>query len=114
MSELSRHSPRCAVCSDRYEAEREANPFTTETNPFVESYEVIDEPCDGLVIRGRLTVIAECSHGKGFKPGTIQKSHARIDVPAWWTQAHMTDAVAALVFFGKEKNPSHGLVVNIG
>lgn len=106
MSEVH-HWPKCAVCSERC-----CEPTA------VEEYEV---PADG-VLRDRLdaerivrfTVIARCSHGRGFKRGTVREQHCKVDVPDWWGVAHMDDAIRKLIFFAPGVgSPEHNLVTRI-
>jgi hypothetical protein len=102
------HWPICAVCSETW-----GEPTT------VEEYEV---PADSVIRRGsdltvcRFQVIARCSHGRGFKPGTVREQRARVDVPEWWGKAHMDAAISLLTFFvpGAGKSPDHGMVTRIG
>lgn len=103
------HWPLCAVCSE----------FMGEPTT-VEEYGI---PPDSVVWRGdadtrrvvRLVVEAGCSHGRGFKPGTVRRQMARIEVPEWWGQAHIDDAISGLIFFAVGAGaPGHNLVTHIG
>lgn len=99
-----RHWPQCAVCSEQH-----AGWYP------VEEYEIVSgEKPRGPAYRGRIVVIAKCSHGRGFKRESVRTQHADIDVPIWWGEAHLKDAVAALVFFKSGQGaPDHGLVTRI-
>jgi hypothetical protein len=103
--ELS-HWPLCAVCSERC-----CEPTV------VEEYEVPPGDCkrDGNGRITRVVVVARCSHGRGFKPGTIREQRAGFDVPEWWGNAHVDDAVRSLIFFAPGHGaPAHTLVTHIG
>ena len=98
--------PKCAVCSERW-----GEPTV------VEEYELDPNACiyDDKGRIERCAVIARCSHGRGFKPGTVREQHSRIDVPEWWGDAHLLDAISALIFFAPGGGaPHHGLVTHIG
>ncbi len=98
-----RRWPQCGVCSDRHKGWWPVEEYgTEEAKPVGPDY------------RGRVIVIAKCSHGRGFKRGAIREQHATIDVPIWWGNAHLADAIRALVFFkAGEGAPDHGLVTRI-
>lgn len=101
------HWPICAVCSEKW-----SEPTV------VEEYEI---PPDGVMRDStdperivRFTVIARCSHGRGFKPGTVREQRCRVDVPEWWGVAHMDDAIRQLIFFAPGVgDPEHRLVTGI-
>jgi hypothetical protein len=98
------HWPLCAVCSELM-----GEPTV------VEEYGV---PPDGVVWRDgevvQFTVEAACSHGRGFKAGTVRRQKAKIDVPAWWGVAHKDDAVRSLIFFAPGAGaPTHNVVTSI-
>lgn len=99
------HWPLCAVCSE-----------VCREPTVVEEYEVPADSCicnrDGNLTR--FQVIARCSHGRGFKRGTVREQRARIDVPEWWGVAHINDAIAALIFFAPGAgSPEHNIVTSI-
>lgn len=83
----------------------------------VEEYGV---PPDSVVRREdgstkRFVVEAACSHGRGFKAGTVSRQRARIEVPEWWGVAHQDAAIRSLIFFKPgEGAPEHNLVTHIG
>jgi hypothetical protein len=98
------HWPICAVCSE-----------ACQEPTAVEEYEIPAVQLEGEERIKCLTVIARCSHGKGFRPGTVKEQHAKIDVPEWWGIAHVDDAVRSLIFFAPGHGaPAHKLVTNIG
>jgi hypothetical protein len=99
------HWPLCAVCSER-----------CQEPTVVEEYGI---PADGVIRKKgrivRFTVVASCSHGRGFRPGTVRTQRARIEVPEWWGIAHQDDAIRSLIFFVPgHGNPEHTLVTHIG
>lgn len=100
------HWPLCAVCTQLY-----------EEPTVVEEYEV---PADSVIRQDesqrvtRFAVIARCSHGRGFKRGTVREQRARVDVPEWWGIGHMDAAIQSLIFFKPgEGAPDHGMVTRI-
>lgn len=105
MSEVH-HWPKCAVCSERW-----GEPTA------VEEYEI--PPGDVKHASGdpdRITsfqVIGRCSHGKGFRKGSVREQRARVECPEWWGSAHMDDAIRWLIFFAPGVSPEHRLVTSI-
>ena len=97
--------PLCGPCSELY-----GEPTV------VEEYEVPADSCiradNGRILR--LQVIARCSHGRGFKHGTVREQRARIEVPEWWGDAHLIQAISGLIFFAPGAGaPEHNLVTSI-
>lgn len=98
-----RRWPQCGVCSDQHKGWWP-----------VEEYEVAWDKPTGVNFRARCTVIGKCSHGKGFKRGSVREQSSSFDVPVWWGNAHVQDAIRALVFFATGQGaPDHGLVTRI-
>ena len=99
------HWPICAVCSER-----------CQEPTVVEEYEIPGVELESPERVTEVVVVARCSHGAGFRPGTIREQHAKIEVPEWWGVAHIDDAIRSLIFFapGADKMPTHKLVTNIG
>lgn len=98
MSSEFDHWPTCAACSER-----------AHGRVVVEEYEV--DP--GL--EGRLTVIARCSHGRGFKAEHVHEQRCVITPPEWWGLAHRDDAIRGLIFFIPGTGPviEHGMVTQV-
>ena len=104
--ELS-HWPICAVCSE-----------TWGEPTVVEEYGV---PPDSIKRRRDhdetiecFQVVARCSHGRGFRKGTVREQRARVEVPEYWGKAHMDDAIRSLIFFAPGAgSPTHNIVTSI-
>ena len=100
--------PTCGECMTR----RPNLPFVP-----VEEYELVPE---GELHGGfRVVCIAKCSHGRGFRSGTVHTQHSVIDVPTWWNldlakplaSKHLVAAVRTLVFFAPGRGaPQHRMV----
>lgn len=104
MSEVRRW-PQCAECSRKFRGWWPVEEYHVET---------VKEGALALH-RARVIVHATCSHGGHDGPGR-QPFHqaAKIDVPIWWGDAHVRDAIAALKFFAQGAGaPDHGLVTDI-
>ena len=102
MSEV-RQFPMCAECSLRHGGWWP-----------VEEYEVAWEKPTARGCRATCVVIAKCSHGHGPDNWErhAQAQRSRFQVPYWWGNGHVIDAIRDLKFFvpGGDKEVMHSLV----
>lgn len=100
--------PVCAHCSEKEYRERTDEGYKLERWPriVVEAYDMLESKPRGPRFKKTVIINAQC-HGQG--------QAAVIDVPWWWGDAHVSDAIKGLVFFQSGRGaPEHNLVDSIG
>lgn len=112
--------PVCAECTRR---KREDDPEYRGTVP-VEEYGVDVDEGNAVLFSGsysvRVTVVAACSHGRGFRSDTVRHQASEpIDCPHWWNvdrakplkSHYLRHAIRTLAFFKPgETKPAHRMV----
>lgn len=98
--------PICAVCT-----------MAQRTRIPVEGYDVERSPARGGRFREHLAITASCGHRGSNLTDHAKRDHqtAHVDVPVWWGEAHVNDAIEQLIFFKPgDSHVDHGMVTSIG
>lgn len=112
--------PVCAECSARWKAKGEDG-----TVP-VEEYGVEVDDTGRVLYSGnysvRVTVVARCSHGAGFRASAVREQRSEpIDCPHWWnvdretplSSHYLRHAIRTIVFFRPGEGKAHHRMVTL-